>query len=281
MRFRLPGLRGPAALVVATPENRLRAATMPPWAPLATHFGESNFDLEKGARVGRAQLLLEGVLDDARDGRPPQLLGVREPHVDDCEMAAEPWPVLLEPVEDGVVGQHDSERRQALVEVVEVIDEGTHLVIPNSVPTRPSGLPSSACRESCERGCRRLNNEGPVDGRDHVRSMMVGLREVKGPSNCPQGRCVYPYRASRYRKSRFKLGPHDRSDARTATTGVSDREASVVLECASARRRCRRLAHAMRSTRVHSKGRRHDPQRLRASHRLLPRSQRYSIPIGS
>ena len=154
---------------------------MPPWASPATHFGESIFDLVKGARVCREQLLLEGVLDDVRDGCPPQLLGVREPHVDDCKMAAEPRSVLLEPVEDGVVSQHDSERRQALVQVVEVIDEDTHLVIPNGVPTRSGGSPCSACREGCESGCRCLSNEDPVDRRDHLCSMMVGLREVKGP----------------------------------------------------------------------------------------------------
>jgi len=153
---------------------------MPPWAPLATHLGESIFDLVKGARVCRAQPLLEGFLDDIRDGCPPQLLGVREPHVDGCQVAAEPWPVLLELVEDRVVGQHDSERCQALVQVVEVIDEGTHLVIPNSIPTRPSGPPCSAGREGCESGRRCLNDEGPVDGREHVRSMMLGLREGKG-----------------------------------------------------------------------------------------------------
>jgi hypothetical protein len=117
---------------------------MPPWAPPSTHLGESIFDLMKGAGLCRQQLLLEGVVDDVRDGSPPQLLGVRESHVDDGQVAAEPWPMLLEPMEDGVVGQHDSYRRQALVEVVEVIDQSPHLVIPNSIPTRPSGPPCGA-----------------------------------------------------------------------------------------------------------------------------------------
>lgn len=139
-------LRGANGLVVATPGNGLRAPTMPPWAPPAAHLSESIFDLEKGARVRGEQSLLEAVLDDVGDGCSPQLLGVREPHVDDRQMTAEPWPVLLEPVEDGVVGEHHSERRQALVQVVEVIDERTHLVIPNSVPTGPGGLPRGAGR---------------------------------------------------------------------------------------------------------------------------------------
>lgn len=153
---------------------------MPPRAPPATHLGESILDLVKGARVCREQLLLEGVLDDVRDGCPPQLLGVREPHVDDCKMAAESWSVLLEPVEDGVVCQHDPERRQALVKVVEVVDERTHLMIPNRIPARLGGPPRAAGRQGCESGCRHLSNEGPVDRRDHVCSMMVGLGEVKG-----------------------------------------------------------------------------------------------------
>ena len=94
--------------------------------------------------------------------------------------AAEAWSVLLEHVEDGVVCQHDSERRQALVKVVEVIDERTHLMIPNGIPARLGGPPRGGGREGCESGCRRLSNEGPVDRPDHVCSMMVGLREVKG-----------------------------------------------------------------------------------------------------
>ena len=166
---------------MGTPRNGLRAATMPPWAAPATHLGESILDLMKRARVCREQLLLEGVFDDLGYGRPPQLLGVREPHVDDRQMTAEPWPVLLEPVEHGVVGQHHSEGRQALVQVVEIIDEGTHLVIPNSVPTGPGGLPRGAGRERRQSGRRRLNNKRPIGGREHVRSMMVGLREGKGP----------------------------------------------------------------------------------------------------
>jgi hypothetical protein len=173
-------LRGAVVLAVPTPGEGLRAATMPPWAPLATHLGESIFDLAKGARVCRAQLGLEGFLDDVRDRCPPQLVGVREPHVDDCQVAAEPWPVLLELVEDGVVGQHDSERRQALVQVVEVVDEGAHLLIPNSIPTRLRSPPRSAGGDSGESGRRCLNDEVPVDRREHVRSMTVGLREGKG-----------------------------------------------------------------------------------------------------
>ena len=159
---------------------------MPPWAPPAAHLGEGIFDLEKGARVRREQALLEVVLDDGRDGCSPQLLGVGEPHVDDRQMTAEPWPVLLEPVEDGVVCQYHSEGRQALVQVVEIIDEGTHLVIPNSVPTGPGGLPRGAGRERRQSCRRRLNNKRPIGGREHVRSMMVGLREGKGPSRSPR-----------------------------------------------------------------------------------------------
>ena len=161
---------------------------MPPSAPLATHLRESIFDLVKGARVCRAQLLLEGVLDNVRDGCPPQLLGVREPHVDDCQVAAEPWPVLLELVEDGVVGQHNSERRQALMQVIEVIDEGAHLVIANSFPTRLSGPPRSAGRKGRESGRRCLNDKGPVDRREHATqhglsaaSRGRGEQDISGP----------------------------------------------------------------------------------------------------
>jgi hypothetical protein len=170
-------------LVVLTPGYALRTTTAPPSATPAAHLDERIFDLAQGARVCGAQLGLEGVVDGLRDRCSPQLFSMRERHVDDRHVATEPGPVLPEVVENGVVGQHAAEHRQALVQVVQVVDKGSHLLISHGIPTCLGGLPCGASRDGGERGCRCLNDEGPIDCRHHVRSMTFGRSEGKGEAD--------------------------------------------------------------------------------------------------